>query len=366
MSTDASIIVDRRSIICFKNVTFSNYATKDVIKELTTKLASQHINLSQHWAAELICSGATSQLFDIIMDNFCIHINVSNPRLPGYFLQRFGEVKKRIVDLSKVDPLQVRNDPIVRTVFCEIIGVLCLSSQKKLITKPRIPAEDLTLEGIARRRRLTSATPAAGLFRTGDPTECLSPINELYDAMIRRDTGRTIYWIYWLWDWDAARRRAYGSNVCVVRGHDTIPAKLATDVIWLIYEVIMLASTTLPSDAALAPRACLELYKKEYCESGSIIVRRKRLPLIQIAAQFVAERPPLLPLVINTGILSAMTRNVNNLYVEIKKQTADLVTAVAPEGCSVGEKKTSIKKKADVQIEDASIKNMDLLMALEL
>lgn len=364
--TDASIIVDRRSIICFKTVSYSNYAMKDVIKELTTKLATQHINLSQHWTAELICSGAILQLFDIIMDNFCIHINVSNPRLAGYFLQRFGEVKKRIIDLSKVDPLQVRNDPIVRTVFCEIIGVLCLSSQKKLIAKPRIHSEDLTIESVARKRRLTSSTPASGLFRAGDPTECLAPIDELYDAMIRRDTGRTIYWIYWLWEWDAARRKVYGSNVCVIRGHDTIPAKLSTDIIWLIYEVIMLASTTLPPDASFAPRACLELYKKEYCENGSSIVRRKRFPLIQIAAQFVAERPPLLPLVINTGILSAMTRNVNNLYIEIKKQTADLTTAVAPVGCTVGEKKVSKKKSTDLVIQDDSMNKMDLLMSLEI
>ena len=150
-----SIIHDKRSFICFKKTTFSNYSTKDVVKALCTKMGQQNIQVAQHWAAELVCSGQIDLFIETILDFYVSTIGTANSKIPAYLLQRISELRGHTSTLSKIDPLQVRNDTIIRRHVCEIVDVLCSSAQKKLLPKPTIGTEDFHMDNVSRRKKTT-------------------------------------------------------------------------------------------------------------------------------------------------------------------------------------------------------------------
>lgn len=353
-----SLINDKRSFLCFKKTTFSNYAIKDVLRDFITKVTEQNIQTAQHWAAELICSGAIHQFIDAVMDIYVANIGTANPRMPAYLLQRIAELRTHTGTLTVVDPLQIRNDSTTRRHVCEIVGVLCLSVQKKAMSKPSIGIADFHMDNVIRRRRTTQTiSPINAFLQDGDPNECVVPLTEWYDAMIKRDTGRSLYWLYWLWEWDTHRRKTAGGNVCAIR--PGFSEKLSTDIVWLLCEIIAHVASTLGEQGNSA-RACLELFRREYCAAGSLVVRKRRFTFIQTAVQFITERPPLGLLVENAELLAKMVNNVDNLYTEIRKQNASLPTTIV----AVSTKKT--KDVAGPPEPSALSEKLDLVFSMNL
>lgn len=362
-----SLIHDKRSAVCFKKTTFSNYAIKDVVRDFATKVTEQNIQTAQHWAAELICSGACSSFIETTMDIYASQIGTANSRMPAYLLQRIAELRAHTATLATIDPLQIRNDTITRKHVCEIVGVLCLSAQKKAMPKPSITTVDFHMDNIARRRRTTSGiSPVNAFLHDGDPDECVVPLTEWYDALTKRDTGRALYWLYWLWEWDAHRRKTAGGNVCAVRAG--FPEKLSTDIVWLLCEIIMSIASTMDAGQQAAPRACLEMFRREYCASGSMTTRRRRFALIQIAVQFVTERPVVGKLVENAELLAKMVNNVDNLYTEIRKANASLPTTVVTVGSGTTAATAAAKKKKEENVAQSSAlaEKLDLVFSVVL
>lgn len=354
-----SLINDKRSYICFKKTTFSNYPIKDVVRDFVSKVTNQNIQTAQHWGAELICSGAIQSFIDAIMDIYITHISTANSRMPAYLLQRITELRTHTSILSTVDPLQIRNDTITRRHVCEIIGVLCLSAQKKAMVKPAIGIADFHMDNVSRRRRTNQViSPVNSFLRDGDPNECVIPLMEWYDAMIKHDMGRTLYWLYWLWDWDAHRCKTVGGNICAIR--PGFPEKLSTDIVWLLCEIIAFVASTL-GDLGNPARACLEIFRREYCACGSVVTRKRRFAFIQTAVQFVTERPPLGQLVENAEILAKMVNNVDNLYTEIRKQNASLPTTIV--AVPIQSKKS---KQSDEPQTSALTEKLDLVFSIQL
>ena len=135
-------INDKRDRADFKKITFSKFEKNKVRKELTSCLSSSKIESACYWAAELICSGHYSELWEIIIDYISRYIHLGNPKLPIYISMRFDNFKKIICSGYEDNDLRLRNNIKIRTIFAEIISILCLSRKKHTLTPIKIKKRD--------------------------------------------------------------------------------------------------------------------------------------------------------------------------------------------------------------------------------
>ena len=139
-------INDIRGETEFKGITFSKYKKQDVRKELLNCLKNGKIEPACYWTAEFVCAGHYQELWDIIMTFVSKHIHLANPKLCLYLEMRY-DVFKGIVSNGYIgNELRMRNHPRIRSLFAEIMCVLCnskkntawraLKSKKRILTAP--------------------------------------------------------------------------------------------------------------------------------------------------------------------------------------------------------------------------------------
>ena len=127
---DDNYINDVRTNKEFKSMTFSNFKKSDVCKELLSCINKNKLESALNWSVELICSGYLKDLWETIILVISKHIHLGNPKLPIYIDKRFDNFKA-IVDNGYVDnELALRNSDQMRTLFAELITVLCDSDKK--------------------------------------------------------------------------------------------------------------------------------------------------------------------------------------------------------------------------------------------
>ena len=123
-------INDLRGETEFKGITFSKYKKQDVRKELLNCLKNGKIEPACYWTAEFVCAGHYQELWDIIMTFVSKHIHLANPKLCLYLDMRY-EVFKGIVANGYIgNELRMRNNPRIRSLFAEIMCVICNSKKK--------------------------------------------------------------------------------------------------------------------------------------------------------------------------------------------------------------------------------------------
>ena len=123
-------INDIRSEPEFKGITFSKYKKPDVRKELLNCLKNGKLEPACYWTAELVCAGHYQELWDIVITFVGKHIHLANPKLCLYLEMRY-EVFKGIVSNGYIgSELRMRNNPRIRSLFAEIMCVLCNSKKK--------------------------------------------------------------------------------------------------------------------------------------------------------------------------------------------------------------------------------------------
>ena len=135
-------INDIRIIADFKSITFSEYKKTSVNKELLNSLVNSKVEHACNWAAELICSGHFSDLWETILTFIGKNVHLGNPKLPIYIEMRFNKFKDILLNGYLDNELSMRNNEKIRKLFAEIICVLCKSRKNHSFESIKIKKQE--------------------------------------------------------------------------------------------------------------------------------------------------------------------------------------------------------------------------------
>ena len=172
-------INDKRIQQDFKNISFSKFQKTKVKNELIQCLASSKVEPSCYWAAELICAGHFSDLWDVIITYISKHIHLGNPKLPIYISMRIENFKTLLNNGFIGNELQLRNNENCRILFAEIIIILCFSRKKHTFESVKIKkAEEFDITYMASKLIAPSIEYANNVFKKDDAKELFIAIND--------------------------------------------------------------------------------------------------------------------------------------------------------------------------------------------
>ena len=332
-------INDIRSETEFKGITFSKYKKPDVRKELLNCLKNGKIEPACYWTAELVCAGHYQELWDIIITFFSKHIHLANPKLCLYLEMRY-DVFKGIVSNGYIgNELRMRNNPRIRSLFAEIMCVICYSKKKYSLEGIKVKKTDFDSTAMTDKLKAPNVSYASAVFLSGDPKELFIAINE-FAFHISKDSKNSLlasYWLEWIMEFEHICKMK--KQKCMGERRSTMPveSKFQMDPIWIVWELI-LGQTKLQQTQTqthtqthththaqthaldpLTPKIMQSLLKL-YCMRYTDGVKKKRRYLIYFAICLLTE-PVIMTqeMVANKETIETVVKKIDTVYKQIKK-----------------------------------------------
>jgi hypothetical protein len=312
-----NIIVDKRKIKDFKNITFSKYKKSDAKKELIKSLVSGKLEDACYWSAEFISSGNFLYLWEIYFTVISKNIHIGNPKLPIYFDMRLDVFKNILNNGYSDNILKMRNNEKIRKLFAEVCCVICYSKKKNSYDIPKINESDfdffnLTNKLLAKNKKLGQLS-----FKNEDPSEIFIAINELswnINSKIK-DTINAIYWIEWILEYHKLCKKKKIQKICAKRQYP-VENKFQKEMIWLIWDVILEESKKRGIAILKINTSLLNIFCLKYQES----IKFKRKLLIYYSISILTENYDIATPIINkTDMVDKIKSKINLIYTEIKK-----------------------------------------------
>jgi len=286
-------INDTRDFKQLSKMTFSGFKQQDVVKALEKSLMNCKVEESVNWAVELLISGLTEKLWEKIFAISLKNININNPRLPHFLYKRYSRYVKLKVKYSGsikssnvAGYLSLRNSQVIRNMICEISVIICNSVKVKALSLPKIKEGDFDSAFIKSKLCADRANVVNNKLKYGDPEELKIPLNEFNFCLKTRKWELTKYWLAWILEWERRNTKKDKYYICGYRKIEGIEDKLATDVIWIIWEIIIKEVAYL-NDSNVADQiyALFKLYKFDYKPAKKM----KRVYFILYAIKYFTE-----------------------------------------------------------------------------
>ena len=311
-------ITDKRNIKEFKGITFSKYKKADAKKELLNNLNTGKIEPACYWAAEYICAGHYADIWEIIMFFCSKHIHLGNPKLPIYLDLRLTHFKQILNGGYQDNVLKMRNNLKVRKLFGEIISVLCLSKKKHTFDNIKIKKDDFNITKITYKMKADATSYATRIFKKEDPNELFIGINEFCWNILKSQKNGAIacYWFEWILGFEDICKKENKQYSGGRRSNMPIEGKFQKDIIWMIWECLLLEANNRSKGLHKIMTSLLSLFCLRY-KPG---VRRRRKYLIYFGINLLTE--PLdntIQIIKNEKIIENITSKINIIYKQIKK-----------------------------------------------
>ena len=235
-------INDKRNPSDFKGITFSKFQKTKVKQELINCLSSAKIESACYWAAELICAGHFSDLWEIIIIYVSKHIHLGNPKLPIYIAMRIDNFKTILSNGFIDNELRLRNNQKIRQLFAELIVVLCLSRKKHSFEPVRIKKEEeFNMTHMASRLKAPSVEFANKIFQKDDPKELYIAINEFayHISPESKNVVSACYWLEWTLEFDSLCKKKKEKCLCERRTFAPVLPTYQMDPIWIIWDILL-------------------------------------------------------------------------------------------------------------------------------
>lgn len=298
----------------FQGISFSSYKKSDVKKELLKAINNSKIEDACNWAAELICAGHYIDLWDNIILISSKNIHLGNPKLPIYLNMRFENFKTIVQGGYTGNELSMRNSPKIRSLFAEIISILCLSNKKPSFENIKVKKEEFDMIYLTSKVKAPTITVINNIFKSGDPKELLLPINELSYNLRKKNTLLACYWIEWIMEFESMCRKKKEILNCEYRNFVNVNDKFSRDIIWIVWEAIFENSSGEIINKIL--NNLLSLFSIKYNFSS----KKKRRYLMYFAVELVTEDVNLnLEMIGDKKIIKHTVDKIDLIYKSIKR-----------------------------------------------
>jgi hypothetical protein len=308
-------INDIRKINQYSGITFSNFKKSEVKKALITSINNNRVEEANNWTAELVCAGHFSELWDIILLVISKYIHLANPKLPIYIDMRFSEFKQILITTYLNNELDMRNDDKIRYIFTELITLLSLSNKKPSFEKIKIKKDEFDLINLRERLKADSMDYGKRVLRENDPKEIIIAINEFYFNIKKKNIQLCYYWIEWIVEFDSICRKNKRKINLEIRAFPTVDTKYKYDVIWIIWEIILIESEKNDILKKII-NSLLSLFSLKYTNS----IPRKRIYILYFCLELILECYNFnIQVINNKDILRTVLKKKDIIYKNIKK-----------------------------------------------
>jgi hypothetical protein len=250
-------VTDERTIVDFQKFTFSGHLRNSVYKVLDENIRLGHKDYACYWSLELLCSGITQSLWQVILESAASHVNRASPNVFLYLLKMYEKFAPYENSVPVLQITSLRNNNDVRNLICETVSTVAGCRKNKLPLFPRMKVDhDFKQETIAENVKSPSANYARHISKPEDPMELYIPLNELVYCLKpeTRDSVRAFYWVSWILAFASHYKKQNKQQlVCAQRHNKYIEDKHERHVIWLIWNAVLDAASSSPQSALLAP-----------------------------------------------------------------------------------------------------------------
>ena len=313
-------INDKRMATEFKGITFSKFQKSKVKAELLKSLITAKVEPACYWAAELICAGHFSDLWESIILFVSRYIHLGNPKLPIYISMRFTNFKEIIQNGYIGNELTLRNNVKIRQLFAEIISLLAHSRKKHSFEPIKIQkAEEFNITHMASRLKAPKVHYVQDIFKPDDPKELFIAMNEFayHLSSESKNSVSACYWLEWLLEYETLCK--YKKEICISESRQIAPVndKFKHDPIWIMWEIILKECANKKNTLMTKIiNALLEMFSIKY-NSG---VKKRRKFLIYFAISILTDPVDFsIEIITNKKELDAIIKKIGVVYKDVKK-----------------------------------------------
>lgn len=306
----------------FKGISFSKYKLTEVKKILLKSITSSKVEESCYWSAELVCSGHFKDLWDLIIYYYSKHIHIVNPKLSIYLDTRIDKFIKILKNQYGNIELILRNNNSIRILFCEIMCVLCDSKRGHVYNDIKISSLECDLSQIREKLRAPNITYLTDIFSEDDPKELYISINELCYQLspYGKCVSSACYWIEWILEYTKHCKIKNKNITCSRKTHIPVKPEYQKEVIWLIWDsIILYANKQSSSLLTKIINSLLNLYCIQY---NGIHCFNKKKYIVYCAASFTINPNSINSVMLTEdtkNLINKVSSNIDNLYNQIKK-----------------------------------------------
>ena len=312
-------ISDKRNSKEFRGITFSKYKKSDVKKELLNSLVNGRIEPACYWSAEYVCAGHFLELWDIIILFFSKNIHLGNPRLPLYLQMRFNDFKNIVVNGYIGNEIKMRNNTKIRKLFAEIISILALSDKKHNLSPIKVNKNDFNMHEITDKLKADNVKYASRIFLSDDPKELFIALNEFaYNLSVsKNNTIQSCYWLEWIIEFEALCKKEKKQILeCEPRQVANVDEKLKKDIIWMIWELILIEATNRGINIKKIVNALLDIFSIRYKKGYK---KRRRFIIYNAISVITEDINFKIPIFNDQEKIGFVKNKIDLIYRQIKK-----------------------------------------------
>lgn len=235
----ASKINDKRKVKDFKTVTFCGALKTEVLSALSKSIAEEKLEASNFWAFQLLLSGYVNTLFDKLINITAKQINIGNPKIPTFILNKKKKLDKILnIHNSKDYHLVLRNNQDLRHLLVELVSAITLSRKRKLETLPKLKQSDFNIKVFKTKLESNNNNDIKHILKENDPSEIRIAANELLYQLTNRNLNKGLYWLSWILEWEKIHIKKYKIFKVSSRSYEGIDSKYSNNIIWLVWDII--------------------------------------------------------------------------------------------------------------------------------
>tara|TARA_B100000963_G_C22620647_1_gene669788 strand:+ start:1824 stop:2927 length:1104 start_codon:yes stop_codon:yes gene_type:complete len=240
---DKILIEDYRQLKDYKGSTFNNIKSCEVKKELIKCLIDNNHDKSLYWMGEILSSCNFLLLWEIFFYIVSNVTNVSNIKILVFLDKKYSNFKEIINQIKNEEELlNLRNNNVIRNIFCDIIILLCVSDKQYMLDYSKMNIKNFSFDNLNTHLKAPNVNYINNFFKDKDPKELYIILNEFVFNLEENNVMECFKWIYIYMNYYTKCKKNNNILVCEVRKElnlDKLPLTLQCNPIWIIWSILI-------------------------------------------------------------------------------------------------------------------------------